>query len=777
MNDATVSTPGEGFRAGDDEAFRRLVDSVRDYAIIMLTPEGRIASWNAGARWMKGYAADEVIGKHFSIFHTPEAIESGWPDEELRRALALGHFEDEGWRVRKDGSRFWADAIIAPVRGASGELLGFSKVTRDLTERRANEERLREGERSLRLLVEGVQDYAIFMLDREGVIASWNLGAQRIKGYSAAEAIGKHFSVFYLPQDVQRGWPTEELKRARELGRYEDEGWRVRKDGTRIWANVIITAVFGENGELRGYSKVTRDLTERRRHEAELEEREENLRLLVEGVKDHAMFLLDPAGRIRTWNAGARRLLGFDAGQVIEQDAALLYKEDDRHAGRPGAELASARSVGSLQLEGWRRRADGTEFWAEVSTTALPGTDGEARGFVQIIRDLTERRRVEELENEGRRISEFIAMLSHELRNPLAPIRNAVAILKRFAGVPEAAWCVELIGRQVAHMTRLVDDLLDVTRISTGKIRLESRPFELNQLVRTAVDAVSSSIREYGHLLDVRLPQQDVPIAGDATRLLQVLVNLLTNAAKYTPDKGVIQVSVVADGPVARLQVVDNGIGMSNALLQRAFDPFVQGSRALDRPEGGLGIGLTLVKNIVELHGGTVTAASAGVGRGATFTVSLPMAGSATVEKEPGPPGPSVAATTVLVVDDNRDAAESLAMLLELTGHEVRVAHDGAEALDLAAGRPPHVVLLDLGLPGMDGFEVARRLRAIPAMADAQLIAVTGYGQESDRQATQAAGFTNHLTKPVDMEELARIMAQPGAASGAAPRATADRIL
>ncbi len=749
---------GAPLQSTGDDLFRRLVESVHDYAIFAMTPGGVIISWNAGAERIKGYAASEIVGKHFSIFYTPEALAADGPADALRRALAAGHFEDEGWRVRKDGTRFWANAVITPMRGADGGLLGYSKVTRDLTERREHESRLGESERSLRLLVEGVQDYAIFMLDPAGIISSWNLGAERIKGYTAREAIGRHFSMFYPREDVERGWPQEELKRAREMGRFEDEGWRVCKDGSRIWANVIITAIRDEDGQLRGFSKVTRDLSERRRHQEQLEEREQNLRLLVDGVKDHAMFLLDAAGVIRTWNSGAERVLGFAADEILGREVALLYTDEDRNAGRARAEIASARTAGYLQLEGWRRKSDGASFWAEVATTVLREPTGAVRGFVQIIRDLSERRRVEELESEGRRMSEFIAMLSHELRNPLAPIRNAVAILKKLGGTAQSEWCVELIGRQTKHMARLVDDLLDVSRITTGKIRLDRMPLDFNALVRMAIDSVGAIVQGYGHTLEAQLPEDPVHILGDSTRLSQVLVNLLTNAAKYTPDRGRIRVCVERDGPVVRLEVSDNGIGMNEALLQRVFDPFVQGSRGLGRSEGGLGIGLTLVKTIVEIHGGTVTAASAGLGHGTNMTVTLPMIGieePATQTKLQGMRKPPA---SVLVVDDNRDAAESLAALLQFAGHDVQTATGGAEALEFAAAHSPSVVLLDLGMPEMDGYEVARQLKKLPGMRNARLIAVTGYSQESHRRATAEAGFELHMTKPVDADELVRII-------------------
>jgi PAS domain S-box-containing protein len=735
-----------------NDVFKQLVDSVTDYAIYLLTPQGIVATWNEGAARINGYAAAEVLGKNFAMFYTPDAIDDGWPQEELRRAAQTGHFEDEGWRVRKDGTRYWANAVLSAIQGSEGRLLGFSKVTRDLTDRRNQEVRVSESERHLRLLVDGVQDYAIFTLDTGGFITSWNLGAQRIKGYAAREAIGKHFSIFYSSDDVARDWPQEELRRARATGRYEDEGWRYRKDGSRIWANVVITAIFDEGGKHLGFSKVTRDLTERRRHE-------NNLRLLVEGVKDHAMILLDREARVQSWNAGARRMFGYEEADILGRDNAALYPPDEQSAGRPQADLSAIALMGSLQSEGWRQRADGTKFWADVAVTALSESADETGGFVQIVRDLTETRRVQELESEGRRINEFIAMLSHELRNPLAPVRNAVSILKRFVDKPETVWCADVIERQVGHMTRLVDDLLDVSRVSTGKIRFERKALELNALTQAAADSVRGSVQACGQALSFRASRDPVPIFGDPTRLTQVLVNLLTNAVKYTPDGGAIGVEVDRDATVGTVKVVDTGIGMPEALLQRAFDPFVQGECKLDRAHGGLGIGLTLVKRIVESHGGVVTAASAGAGRGTTMTVSLPLAASISpLNPAQHAPATPCRLASILVVDDNKDAADSLAEFLRLSGHRVSVAHDGERAIEMARTDRPHIVLLDIGLPKSDGYQVARAMRQLPELNGIRLIAVTGYGQDRDRAAALEAGFDSHVTKPVDPDAILRLV-------------------
>jgi len=482
-------------------------------------------------------------------------------------------------------------------------------------------------------------------------------------------------------------------------------------------------------------------------------------RLLVEGVKGHAIFLLDEQGKVVSWNAGAERVTGYDADGVIGHHFSMFYPPEDVAEGKPQRALEVATATGVAQDTGWRIQRDGTRFWAEVTLTALRNSDGSLHGFATMTRDLTESRRVQTLENEGKRTNEFIAMLGHELRNPLAPIRNAVGILERKAVSPEINWCKDVISRQVSHLARLVDDLLDVSRITSGKIQLEKELVDLNSFVSTAVESVRAATAEYGHRLELKLPDQPVQIIGDPTRLTQVIVNLLNNATMYTPNGGLIEVDLEQRGGFAYVRVRDNGIGMSGELLESAFDLFVQGHRALDRPEGGLGIGLTLVKRIVELHGGAVSGSSPGDGLGSQFEVSLPAIENnvAPVRRLKSPPR-AMTPRKVLVVDDNIDAANSLAALLEMSGHTMSVAHSGADALHLATVDVPDIILLDIGLPAMNGYEVARRLRELPDMSRCRLIAITGYGQESDKRTAAAAGFDAHLVKPVDYALLVEIL-------------------
>jgi PAS domain S-box-containing protein len=624
-------------------------------------------------------------------------------------------------------------------------------------------ERLRRAEEWFGLVVEGVTDYAIFILDPGGYIATWNPGAERIKGYRAEEIIGKHFSIFYPVEALARGLPAHELEVAVRTGRYEEEGWRLRKDGTPFWASVVITALRDRSGRHLGFSKITRDLTERRRQEEQLRQSEERLRLMVESVRDYAIFMLDPGGHIVSWNAGAERIKGYRPGEIIGKHFTVFYLPEDLARGLPQHELEVAARTGRFEDEGWRLRKDGTRFWANVVITAVFDGAGHLRGYAKVTRDLTERERLQTLERETRKTTEFLAMLGHELRNPLAPIRNAVEIIRaQQTDDPRVQRARDTIDRQVSHLSRLVDDLLDMSRITSGKVTLHKEPLDLAVVVSRAVEATRAALDERNHALTLTLPPDPLRVDGDATRLAQVAMNLIHNAAKYTPEGGQVWVSLRREDKQAVLSVCDNGIGISADLAPRVFDLFVQGERALDRADGGLGIGLTLVRKLVDSHGGTVEAKSAGPGQGSEFVVRLPALADDSTEaaasQQPAAPDHGPRGRRVLVVDDNSDSAETMVILLQIWGHDVHVATDGPTALAVAAERRPEVVLLDIGLPGMNGYDVARRLREIPGMEHVVLVAMTGYGQEEDRRRSWEAGFTRHLVKPIASEILKEVL-------------------
>jgi PAS domain S-box-containing protein len=622
----------------------------------------------------------------------------------------------------------------------------------------------------LQLLIDAVVDYGIFILDPGGHVVSWNNGAQKLTGYTREEILGRHFSVFYPEEANAAGWPDEELRRARAAGRFEDEGWRLRKDGQRFWANVVITALRNPAGEVLGFAKITRDLTERRRHEQELRQSEERFRLLVENVRDYAIFMLDPQGIVRSWNSGAQALIGYSASEIIGRHFSQFYVPQEQ-ATRPAAELRQAREEGRAQDEGWRVRKDGSLFWANVVVTAIRDPAGELLGFAKVTRDMSERRRLDELERSGRRMNEFLAMLAHELRNPLAPIRNAVTIMQlEPLASPVLRNCRDVIDRQLAHVTRLVDDLLDVGRLNTGKIKLRKELVRVGEVVARSTETVRPMMESRHHTLQVDLPGPPVYVDGDPVRLSQVLQNLLVNAAKYTPDGGRIGLEVENGEQFVIIRVTDNGVGLAPDQVESIFQLFMQGEGAASPTESGLGIGLTLARSLVELHGGTLDAASPGRGQGSTFTVRLPAARAVASDVREGPGEEGRAGELrILVVDDNRDSADSATDILRLLGHRVECCYDGKSALEMAGRFRPDVVLLDIAMPILDGYETQKLLRRQPGMDQVFVIAMTGYGNEDDRRRTHAAGFDAHLIKPVELDSLVGLLNQARERDGARP--------
>ena len=623
-----------------------------------------------------------------------------------------------------------------------------------------------------RRMVEQTRDYALFVLDPEGRVATWNTGAQRLKGYAAEEIIGRHFSIFYTPQALERGWPFYELKMASTEGRFEDEGWRVRKDGTSFWASVVITALRDDGGKLLGFSKITRDLTERRAHDEALRQSEERFRVLVEGVIDYAIFMLNEEGMVTSWNAGAERIQGYARDEIVGRHFSRFYDAADVQSGKPWEELAAARRTGRTVDEGWRIRKNGERFWARVIVTALRDAAGKLLGFAKVTQDLTERRHLHEVEEASRNLSEFVAVLGHELKNPLAPIRSAIQFMNRMpADDPAQQRMREIVERQSTHLARIVDDLVDVSRITRGLLQLDRSELDLADAIKGSIEATAAAIESSKHRLTVDVADHPV-VSGDAHRLTQIVTNLLSNAARYTPPGGNIRVSVRTEGSSAVLRVRDEGMGIDAGMLDGIFDMFVRGG-ASRGAAAGLGIGLALSRRLAELHGGTLEAASEGENRGSEFILRLPLAervalahAAVKVEPEAGPAG-----RRVLIVDDNVDAAVALGALLKIMGHETSVVHDGKAALDaVAGGFQPDIVLLDIGMPGLDGYEVARRLRAMHPGRSFRIAAVTGWGQPADRAKSKEAGFDLHLVKPVEMEDLVHVIGQGGATVHWLPR-------
>ncbi|MDR3633707.1 MAG: ATP-binding protein, partial [Isosphaeraceae bacterium] len=505
----------------------------------------------------------------------------------------------------------------------------------------------------------------------------------------------------------------------------------------------------------------------RRAIEAALRESEERDRLILESVKDYAIITVDLSGRIASWNSGAERMFGYDSRGIVGEPVARLFTPSDRAAGRPEEEMGKAINEGLAEDERWHVRANGEQFWGSGTMRPLLVGEGRPRGFVKIVRDMTERKRAEEaLREADRRKDEFLAMLAHELRNPLSAVHNAIQLAQRSVLPEHWEWSKGVIAQQVKHLTRLIDDLLDLSRITRGKIQLQRRRQDLIPVIRGAVEVARPLIEAHHHALSVILPDEPLCVDVDATRLEQVLVNLLANAAKYTENDGRIELVAQRDGLDVLLSVRDNGIGIAPEMLPRIFEPFIQAEQALDRSQGGLGIGLTLARTLVDMHGGRIAAVSAGAGRGSEFTVRLPLSSEHSPPDE-SPlhtrPAGSLPGARVLVVDDNVESARGLAKILTLLGHDVAMVHDGHAALAAARRHRPSIVLLDIGLPGMDGYRVARNFRADDHLKSVFLVAVSGYGQEQDLKRSAEAGFDHHFVKPVDVDGLLAVVEQHAA--------------
>jgi PAS domain S-box-containing protein len=487
-----------------------------------------------------------------------------------------------------------------------------------------------------------------------------------------------------------------------------------------------------------------------------------------------AVIATDAEGRVRFTNRVANALTGWGAdeaaGRQLEEILRLVKEEDGAPAENPVERVLRENRAVELANHTTLIARDGTE--RPIEDSAAPILDENVvEGVVLVFHDVTERRKAEAererllgvLRENDRLKDEFLAMLAHELRNPLAAIGNAVAVARRDGSADNADWALDVVDRQSRHLTRLIDDLLDVARITRGRIELARSVIDAAAFLAAACETAAPFARQREQVLTAHFPRGELWLDADPTRLEQVVSNLLINATKYTQRGGRVTLTAGREGADIVIAVSDTGIGIAPELLPRVFDLFAQGDRSLARSEGGLGIGLTVVKRLVELHGGSVSARSGGPGLGSEFRVRLPAAAPPeTTDDADGRAAPCEARPArILVVDDNVDTARSLARLLKLSGHDVRTAHDGPEALEEAREQRPEFILLDIGLPEMDGYEVARRLRE-SGHAGAVIIAISGYGREEDRRRSREAGFNHHLSKPLDHDALLTLLGAPG---------------
>jgi PAS domain S-box-containing protein len=641
----------------------------------------------------------------------------------------------------------------------------------------------------LHLLIDSVTDYAIFLLDPSGRVTSWNAGAQRIKGYEADEIIGEHFSKFYLPEDVAAGKPEHELAVARQVCRIEDEGWRVRKDGSLFWANVVITALWDDEGLLRGYGKVTRDLTQRRASEVELRRAEQRFHQLVDAVADYSIFMLDPTGHVATWNPGARKTKGYEAAEIIGRHFSAFYTPEDRERGKPERVLETVRREGRFEEEGWRIRKDGTRFWANVVISMLRDEEGQAVGFAKVTRDLTARRAAEETARElareqtaramaealarkaeetNRVKDEFLATVSHELRTPLNAIVGWSSILRQRQLDPGVSRAIEIIERNAHAQVKIIEDILDVSRIITGKLRIDPRPTDLISITNQALDVVRHSASAKQISLDFPQATEACSFVGDPERIQQVAWNLLSNAIKFTGSGGAVRIDVQRTDTSATLSVRDTGLGIAPDFLPYLFERFKQGDSSTTRRFGGLGLGLAIVRHIAELHGGSVSASSPGPGHGSTISVTLPLRAAppdSEVKAVSVAPLPSLergsldamlSRVRVLLVEDDADARELVGAILVEAGAVVKSVSSAAAAIEALPRFRPQLLVSDIAMPDEDGYSLIRRIRALDAAHGGAIpsLALTAYTRTEDRTKALAAGFTTHIGKPVNPKDL-----------------------
>jgi PAS domain S-box-containing protein len=720
-------------------------------AIYTTDAEGRITSFNDEAVRFSGRVPQLGTDSWCVTWKLYWPDGTPLPHDQCPMAIALR----EGRPVRgvsaiaerPDGTRVHFMPYPTPIKDASGKVIGAVNMLVDITEQK----RAEEAQARLAAIVASSVD-AIFSTSLDGIIQTWNRGAEYLFGYSATEALGQPVAIIIPPDRL-----AEEPELSARIGRGEVvvnfETVRRAKDGRCFNISLTASPIRNAAGRVVGASRIPRDITERKR----ADEARARLAAIV-ASSDDAIVSKSLDGIIRTWNQGAERIFGYTAEEAVGRHITLIIPQERR--AEEDMVLGKIRRGETVDhFDTVRRAKDGRLINISLSVSPIRDAQGRIIGASKIARDITERKRLEiELETmvaalreADTRKDEFIAMLAHELRNPLSAIAVATDLLTRSTIEDrKARFAVPAIERQMRQLRRLVDDLLNVARITSGKLTLRKEPLELKGFAER-------TIADYRELVasgtSIVLQAVEAWVDADPARLKQMIENLLDNAAKYGGRN--ITVTVSADEFGAHVSVQDDGQGIAQELQASLFQPFVQGAQPADREQRGLGLGLALVERLASLHGGGVAAVSDGPGRGSTFTISLPLAKPAASEERRRTPVP--ARRRVLVVEDEADSRECLKLLLETEGHQVTLTDNGAAALEEIARFRPDIALVDVGLPGMDGYEIARRARALEAGKALKLVAITGYGGEAHRRRARSAGFDMHVVKPISYEQLARV--------------------
>jgi PAS domain S-box-containing protein len=672
--DSTIKT--HGISNGGMRQFQQVVAEVEDYAIILLDINGAIASWNKGAEKIEGYSADEIVGRNYSVFYPKEDSENQIPNMLLKHAVENGKSFHEGWQVRKDGNRFWGTVSITALRDEAGSVSGFVKVTRDLTDKKTSDdqlsnfleelrmknEQLQKSEERYHKMISEVQDYAIILLDVDGKVLDWNKGAEKLKGYSSEEIVGKSFRLFYPSEAKAAGLPQMLLNEAIRNGHANHEGYRIRKDGSRFWGSVAITAIHNEKGQIIGFSKVTKDLSERKisddrlaiftqelkQKNEELRRSEERFQGMISEVQDYAILLLDPTGAILNWNVGAEHIKGYKASEILGKNFSIFYTNEDLEKGVPARLLQEARLHGKAMSEGWRKRKDGSKFWGSIVITALHDTTGTVIGYSKVTRDLTEKKKAEdslknyalelelknhELEKLNADLSSFAYVVSHDLKEPIRKIQIfAGRQLEAGMSSAEAKTYAEKIVTSASRMQKLMAALLSYSQISTESTKLEN--VDLHDILQAVKIDLELAISETNASIEsAKLPV----VKGISYQLHQVFLNLLSNSIKFSKENESPHITITAKSishaelpeqlivknkRYHLIEYSDKGIGFEQSQAARIFDVFQRLKPKSDST--GTGIGLAIVKRVIENHDGLVVA-DGKPGVGATFRIYLPI--------------------------------------------------------------------------------------------------------------------------------------------------------
>ncbi len=712
-----------------------------------------------------GLPTEQILGKTNRELGIDERLCTLWEAKTSEVFITGAQVSHEFEYTTPAGVRHFL-ARLAPEFDADGKVVSVLSVATDITDRKRFENQLHRSERLFRATFDNAA-VGIAHVDLDGRWLRVNDRLCEIVGYERNDLLTRTFQQVTHPEDLEEDLALVTRLLAREIPNYSLEKRYIRGNGELVWVNLTVS-LFCDDESQPTFLSIVEDITDRKEAEKALKHIESSRAMALQAGRMGVWEWEIDSGRLR-WSSTMEAVYGLAPHEfpaVADDFFAIIHGDD-----LPGLHEALNRALGQgpdFRAEFRARHADGGYRWFAVQGRVLHDHDGRPIGLSGVSWDINEAKLGEQaLKEADRRKNEFLAMLAHELRNPLAAIRNAADLLKlRPEDDPEVRWSHDVIGRQTVHLNRLIDDLLDVSRISQGKIPLQRSLIDLREVVRRTVDDIQPILAAKNHRLEMSLPDVHLPVQGDPHRLEQVIGNLITNASKYTDPGGLIRASArLVDGDVV-VAIRDNGVGIRPEMLDSIFGLFVQADNSLDRAQGGLGIGLTLVKMLTELHGGSVSAASEGAGKGSEFTIRLPAISVPASELVAATNGSSVArladkasSRRILLVDDNADSARGLARLLRVHGHHVDVAYDSLEGLSVASQIQPNVFLLDIGLPGMNGYDLARKLRQNPEFSSAVFIAVSGYGQDNDRARSNDAGFHHHLIKPVDFDVLADLLA------------------